>query len=158
MYGSVPAAACESVKVRVVPSAAGRSSIAKPKSNIFARPFAVMAIFAGFRSRCTMPRSCASSNAAAICIPRATTSFSGSVPLVSRLDIWMVQLGQGQGFFAEVPTGRVIAQSTRGQNLQCHITVEQLIPGAVHHTHPSGGYFFQDAVVAECLANHGEGP
>ncbi len=78
--------------------------------------------------------------------------------LIDRFDIRMVQLGQGHGLFAEASAGRVVTQSARGQNLQCHIAVELFITGAVNHTHSSGGYFFQDAVVAECLANHGEGP
>src|SRR5260370_33075310 len=70
----------------------------------------------------------------------------------------MVQLGQCHGLFAEVSTGSVVTQSARRQNLQCYIALKLLITGAVNHTHPSGGYFFQDAVVAECLANHEEGP
>jgi hypothetical protein len=32
------------------------------------------------------------------------------------------------------------------------------ITGAVNYTHPSGAYFFEDSVMAECLANHEEGP
>src|SRR5712691_10575847 len=55
-------------------------------------------------------------------------------------------------------TGSVITQSARGKNLNGHIAIQLLITGAVNHTHPSGGYLFQDAVVAECLANHEEGP
>src|SRR5260370_27807176 len=78
--------------------------------------------------------------------------------LIYRFDMRSVQLGQGYGLFAEASSGRVVTQSARGQNLQCHIAVELFITGAVNHTHSSGGYFFQDAVVAECLANHGEGP
>ncbi len=78
--------------------------------------------------------------------------------LIDRFDIRMVQLGQCHGLFAEVSTGCVVTQSARGQNLHGHIAIELLITGAVNYTHPSGGYFFQDAVVAECLANHEEGP
>ncbi len=49
---------------------------------------------------------------------------------IDRFDIGMVQLGQCHGLLAEVSAGSVA----------------------------SGGYSFQDAVVAQRLANHEEGP
>ena len=40
---------------------------ARPKSSSFTRPSGVIFTFAGFRSRWTMPFSCAASSASAIC-------------------------------------------------------------------------------------------
>jgi len=56
---------------------------------------------------------------------------------------WMVQLGQGQGFLRKC-YGPCRRSEYRGQNLQCHITVELLIP-ARYTTPILRGYFFQDA-------------
>jgi hypothetical protein len=48
------------------PAGFTRSIFARPKSRIFAWPRGVMKMFAGFRSRCTIPFACADSSASAI--------------------------------------------------------------------------------------------
>jgi hypothetical protein len=45
----------------------GEVSFASPKSRIFTRPSSVMKMFSGFRSRCTIPRSCAAASPSTIC-------------------------------------------------------------------------------------------
>src|SRR5712691_9772946 len=69
----------------------------------------------------------------------------------------MVQLGQRQGFIAELSAGSIVAEGTRRQDLERHITLKLLIAGAIDHAHSTGAHLFQDAVMAECLANHAEG-
>ena len=59
---------------------ASRSAIfARPKSRTLTLPSGVILMFAGFRSRCTTPRSCAASSASAICraIDNASSSSIG---------------------------------------------------------------------------------
>ena len=48
-------------------AASGSVALARPKSSTFTVPSSRTLMFAGFRSRCTMPRSCAASSASAIC-------------------------------------------------------------------------------------------
>jgi hypothetical protein len=50
------------------------SAFAKPKSSTLTRPSGVIFTFAGFRSRCTTPFSCAASTASAICSPSRAAS------------------------------------------------------------------------------------
>ena len=45
-----------------VPTSAGAAGFAIPKSRIFTRPSRVMKMFSGFRSRWTIPRSCAAAS------------------------------------------------------------------------------------------------
>src|SRR5215510_9229660 len=52
-------------------------AVAKPKSSTFTLPSGVIFTFAGFRSRCTTPSSCAASNASAICLAITKVSSNG---------------------------------------------------------------------------------
>jgi hypothetical protein len=54
-------------------------------------------------------------------------------------------------------TGGIVVESTRREDFYSDITFELFIVGAIDDTHPTGADLFQDAVVAECLANHEEG-
>ena len=58
-------------------------AFARPKSRTFTVPSGVIFIFAGFRSRCTMPRSCAYSRASVICLATGRTSSTGIGPSAS---------------------------------------------------------------------------
>jgi hypothetical protein len=66
------------------------SSRATPKSASFTRgnsppgPGSASRMFAGFTSRCTIPRAWTTANAAANCPPRAATSPAGSGPAAIR--------------------------------------------------------------------------
>jgi len=67
---TTPAAVFELVRVTSSGSApAFCASFAKPKSRILMRPSFVMKTFSGFRSRWTIPFSCAAANPCAICTP-----------------------------------------------------------------------------------------
>ena len=70
---------CDSVR----PTLPTRRSIAlaRPKSSTFTAPSGVSLMFAGFRSRWTIPFSCAASSASAICRAIASASSSGIGPL-----------------------------------------------------------------------------
>ena len=57
--------------------ASGSSAFARPKSSTFTVPSARTLTFAGFRSRWTMPCSCAASSASAICRAIGSASSSG---------------------------------------------------------------------------------
>ena len=59
---------------------AGPERLARPKSSTFTVPSGVTLMFAGFRSRWTMPRSCAASSASAICRAIGSASSSGIGP------------------------------------------------------------------------------
>jgi len=45
--------------------------------------------------------------------------------------------------------GGIVAEGTRRQNLESHITLKLLIAGAIDHAHSTGANLFQDAVMAE---------
>ena len=61
---------------------AAASGLARPKSRIFTVPFGVSLILAGFRSRCTIPRSWAAVSPSAICLAISTASSHLIGPLL----------------------------------------------------------------------------
>ena len=66
------------------PSAAADAALARPKSRIFTRPSDVTKRFSGFRSRWTIPFSCAAASPCAICIPYSKALRCGIGPSSSR--------------------------------------------------------------------------
>jgi hypothetical protein len=95
MYAAVPmitpsAVIAGDVKVgdaaRSGAESAGAAAIAlaSPKSSTFTTPSSRTLMLAGLRSRCTMPRACASSSASAICRAMASASSTGTGPRASR--------------------------------------------------------------------------
>ena len=163
MYGSVPSNPLSDRVVVCSRSAAVPDNCARPKSRTFTRPLGVTMMLAGLRSRCTTPRSCASSSAAATSLPSVATSFSGSgaaadvlrqclarhvlhhqevdavaaVEVVHRGDVGVVQPGQRLRFTAEPPPCRLVAQRARRQHLEGDVAVEVLVAGAVDLAHPA---------------------
>ena len=80
---TMPAAVCEPGSVTSSDSDRGRAfwaSFAKPKSRILMRPSLVTKIFSGFRSRWTIPFSCAAANPCAIWTPYRSSCAAGSAP------------------------------------------------------------------------------
>ena len=75
-------AACRAADVgsALAASAAGSrsASFARPKSRIFARPSSMMKMFSGFRSRWTIPFSCAAASPWAICTAKSRAFRTGS--------------------------------------------------------------------------------
>ena len=62
----------------------GSASLASPKSSTFTVPSSRTLMLAGFRSRWTMPRSCAASSAPAICFAIGSASSMGIGPCAMR--------------------------------------------------------------------------
>ena len=60
--------------------ATGSSALASPKSSTLTVPSGRSLMLAGFRSRWTMPCSCAASSASAICLAIGSASSSGIAP------------------------------------------------------------------------------
>src|SRR5229473_127470 len=67
----------------------------------------------------------------------------------------MIQFRQREGFFAEALASGPVSQCARRQNLQGYVAVELLIVCAINFAHPTFADFFDDAAVAQPLANHG---
>jgi hypothetical protein len=65
----------------------------------------------------------------------------------------MIQLSQCECFFPKSLAGILVGQGTRRQNLQSHISIQSLVERTVHHAHSTGANLFNDAVMAESLAN-----
>ena len=84
--GCVPAApiVVESMAASDTPVPSGSSAFARPKSMTLTVPSVRTFTFAGFRSRWTMPRSCALSSASAIWRAIGSTSASGMGPRDTR--------------------------------------------------------------------------
>ena len=147
-------------------SCAGTSpatALARPKSRILTVSSGVIRMFAGLRSRWTIPRSCAASSASAICRaigcaslqargPRATRAARSS-PSTSSMtmrdvalglldavdlgDVRMIQRGEGPCFTLEArATIRVVSEDRR-QNLDGDLAVELDIARAMYLAHPA---------------------
>ena len=65
-------------------AASPENALASPKSSTLTLPSGVTLTFAGLRSRWTMPFSCASPSASAICLAKARASSTGIGPRFSR--------------------------------------------------------------------------
>jgi hypothetical protein len=70
----------EFIAPALLPAASGVTALASPKSSILTVPSPRRMTLAGFRSRWTMPSSCADSSAAAICQRTSIASAIGSAP------------------------------------------------------------------------------
>ena len=141
-------------------------------------------MLAGLRSRCTTPRSCASSSAAATSAPSGDDVLLrerpagdalrqrlarhvlhdqevdpvAAVEIVDRGDVRVVQPGQRLRFTPEPPPCRVVAERAGRQHFEGDVAIEVLVAGAVDLAHPTGAELGGDSVVSEGLANHGESP
>jgi hypothetical protein len=125
-------------------------------------------IFAGFRSRWTIPFSCAASSASAIFVER---NGAAGEPLgerrsfhqfehqraagvdrfhgVDRGDVRMVERGEHAGFAFEAREPVRIAEERGGQHLDRDLAPEMRVAGAVHLAHASGAQQAQDRVRTE---------
>jgi hypothetical protein len=74
----------ESVAEPIAVLLTGSASFANPKSSTFTVPSGRTLMFAGFRSRWTIPCSCAASSASAICFAISSTSSTGIGPRAIR--------------------------------------------------------------------------
>ena len=72
------------VNVGLDAAASPTTTLARPKSGTFTLPSGVILMFAGLRSRWTIPRWCAYSSAAAIYRAMSTASETGTLPFFGR--------------------------------------------------------------------------
>ena len=135
-------------------------------------------MFAGFKSRCTMPRSCAASSASAICRAMASTSLNGIGPSrnpigqrwpihqfedereraarflesVDLRDVRMTQGGQEFGFALE--PGQAIRIGGEGfrQDLDRDIALQTRVACLVHLAHSPCADGGEDVVWADTRA------
>ena len=139
----------------------GMISLARPKSRIFTRPSLVMNRFSGFRSRCTMPFSCAAASPRATCncvvdrlaggkrpAPQALAQglsfqqFGNHVRralLVSNVEdgknVGMIQRRRGACFLREALHAVAVSRKRCWQNLDGNGAVQPRIVGAIHFAH-----------------------
>ena len=162
------------------PAGRARSILARPKSRTFACPRGLTKMFAGLRSRCTIPLACADSSASAICTPtsrraarsagpRRTRSASVSpssssmamkcwpLVLVDRVDgadAGVVQLGGGLGLALEALEGGRVPGHLRGEELEGHAASEPRVLRLVDDAHAPAAQPRRDPVVRDRLADH----
>ena len=170
MYPTVPStmpAPVPAVTVACWPSGAlssGRVSFARPKSRIFTRPSVVTNRFSGFRSRCTMPLSCAAARPCATCIAyvnglahrqaartqliaerlalqqlRDDVGRAVLVPdVIDGQDVRMVQRRGRLRLLREPAEAIRIGSEARRQHLDGDLAPEHGVAGPVHLAHAAG--------------------
>ena len=158
------------------------SILARPKSRIFAWPRAVTKMLAGLMSRWTMPAVCAASSASAISMRErkqlvhferalgdgvlerhAVEKFHGDeadaafafADFVDGADVVVIERGGGAGFAAEAFERGGIFGDVVGKKFQRDEAAEREVFGFVDDSHAAAAEFFDDAVVGDCLAEHG---
>jgi hypothetical protein len=130
------------------PRLASRISFASPKSSTLTRPSFVTMTLAGFKSRCTMPFSCAAASASPSALAISTICSTGSPPAGMRAVEWLaldqlhgqevdavgflhrvdgddvrvVELGEGLRFTAKARQPLRILRHPGGQHLKRYVT------------------------------------
>lgn len=67
----------------------------------------------------------------------------------------MVEGGEQTGFLLEAGEALGVAREGFRQDFDGHLAAELGVAGAVDLTHPTGTDFRLNAIVTQCLANHG---
>src|SRR6266566_7406521 len=158
----MPGSVCEAgvaASDGTVPS--GWVSLAKPKSRIFTRPSRVTKIFSGFRSRWTIPFSCAAArprrNLLGVFDGFAHRQRPGTQPLaqcltlqklgdhigrafvlakiVHRQNVRMIQRSRGLRLLLKAPQPLGIAGETHRQDLDRDLAVEPRVPRTIYLAH-----------------------
>ena len=165
----------------------GWIAFAMPKSSTFttSRRTGAVIMFAGFRSRWTMPFSCAaasaSARAAAISRKRASGNPCSRQDAVERLpldqlhrqemhvrrfvffnrvdrdDARAIEGGEDLGLTLESREAVGVAGDVGRQHLQRDVAAELGVAGAIDLAHSASAQLGEDFVVAEGLADHGRG-
>ena len=139
------------------------ASLASPKSSTLTRPSRVTITFAGLRSRCTTPFSCAATKASASGIPRSSTWASGNPPGSDELgeappfhqlhgeepdaavlldgvehhDVRVVEPGHGRRLALEASEAVGRRRHVGGQHLDRDVALEARVARTVDLAHPS---------------------
>ena len=77
------------------------------------------------------------------------------IKVVDRCDTGVVQFGECHRFFVQKLSRLILEEGSLVENLDGNFAVEVLVLGAIHFAHATGTDFFENAVVAECLADEG---
>src|SRR5271170_2056157 len=77
-----------------------------------------------------------------------------SAKFVDGCNVGVIQPGERQRFLAELFACRGIAEQAREQNLDGHITVEELIMREVDDAHSTGANLINNSIMRQVLANH----
>jgi hypothetical protein len=114
---------------------------ARPKSSTLTNPCGVTFTLAGFKSRWTIPFSCAASGASAICLARCRAVSTGSGPWsvspgtsfhhqsvlfdsVGLRNIWIIQGRELLGFALEAGQQFHVLCESLGEGLDCYFTIK----------------------------------
>ena len=149
-------------------------AFASPKSSTFTCPSGVILIFAGLRSRCTIPFSCAASSASAIwrAYPIASSAESargetlgerlpldqfhherdcafGLLQAVDRRDVGMIERGKRLRLTLEPGHALRIPGEFRRQDLDGNFAIQPGIASPVHLPHASRAQRSEDVVWAD---------
>ena len=153
----------------------GSSALARPKSSTFTVPSDRSLMFAGLRSRWTMPASCAASRASAICRAIGSASSTGMAPRVKRCGQVLAfdelhderrgcrpharsrrpgQCAGGSVTRASSPRARTgqsirVRRHRRGQDLDRDRPPERRVAGAIHLAHAASAEQRDDFIGAE---------
>src|SRR5580704_340114 len=72
------------------------------------------------------------------------------------LDVGVIQLGQCQGFLAELLARSFIGDRSGRKNFQSDISIELLVVCAIDFAHATSADLLDNTIMAELVANHEE--
>ena len=150
-------------------------SLARPKSRSFAVPSRVTMMFAGFRSRCRIPRSCAASSASSSASQavhlldgeRAAHRFAldefqhevAGADVVNLTDVGVVQSGYRARFVFKADATDSSGRKPLWKNLDRYVAAETGVARPIHITHATRANGDLDLVRAElCRQEETYGP
>ena len=163
---------------RPAPSASG-TTFARPKSSTLTVPSGRILMLAGFRSRWTMPASCAASRASTICLAMARASATDGRPRAMHLrqvlashqfhdeivggpvgarvvdlrDVRMIERRQRPCLAFEAGSPRGVRRQAVGQDLDRNVAVQLRVAGAIDLAHATCTQVGHDLVGMEASPN-----
>ena len=78
------------------------------------------------------------------------------IEVVNGRNVLMIQTGERERFAAQTSLGGIAGESAGPKYFERDVAIEALVVGAKDDTHPTFANFLEDAIVSECLANHGD--
>src|SRR5271155_5272429 len=158
----------------------GRTSLARPKSKTLTRPSRVINTFSGFRSRCTIPFSCAAASPCAMPSAYSIERRTGSGPassfkllpqglpfkkfadqkrctvvcpdVVDSENVRVIQRRDGSRFLFEAPQSVRIFCQPFGQHFDRNVASEPRIERSVHFSHAARAEQRNDFIRAKSRA------
>jgi hypothetical protein len=77
-----------------------------------------------------------------------------AVEVMDRGDVRVGQAREGVRLLAKPQAGFLVSEGAFGQDLQGHVAVELLIPGAEDLAHPAGPQRLDDSILSKRAADH----